>query len=227
MFPRSEAARESEGEKQMNHRRFILPAFAALAFAAFLAPSTANAQGSVWDRIRDRAEQERDRDYGRNGRRDDGRYGRGGGRMSDYERRELRDLARRINDRSKDFQRDVDRSLDNSRVNGSRREDNINQEARDLRNAAERFKNVAGDDNDLYRSSDEARLLLDQASHISRMLGRVRLDGRTGSDWNQLRSDLRAVANIYGLRFDEGGGYNGRDDDWRRNRDDRRNGYPY
>jgi hypothetical protein len=230
MFPRSEAAREPEGEKQMNHRRFILPAFAALAFAAFLAPSTARAQGSVWDRIRDRAEQERDRDNGRNGRRDDGRYGRGGGRMSDYERRELRDLARRINDQSKDFQRDIDRSLDDSRANGSRREDNINQEARDLRNAAERFKNVAGDDNDLYRSSDEARQLLDQASRISRMLGRVRLDGHTGSDWNRLRSDLRTVANIYGLRFDEGGGYNGRDDDWRRNRDNRdnrRNGYPY
>jgi hypothetical protein len=205
----------------MTDRRFILPAFAALAFAAFLAPSTAHAQGSVWDRIRDRAEQDRDRD--------DGRYGRGGGRMSDYERRELRDVARRIDDRSKDFQRDIDRSLDDSRINGSRREDNINQEARDLRNAAERFRNVAGDSNNLYRSSDEARQLLDQASRISRMLGRVRLDGRSGSDWNQLRGDLRTVANIYGLRFDEGGGYNGRDNDRRRNqdnRDNRRNGRP-
>jgi hypothetical protein len=213
MFPRSEAARETEGEKQMINRRFILPAFAALAFAAFLSPSTAKAQ-TIWDRIRDRAEQERDHDYGRNG-----RGGRGGGRASDYERRQLRDLSRRISDRSRDFQRDLDRSLDNSRVNGSRREDNINQEARDLRSAADRFRNVAGDGNDLYSSSDEARSLLDQASRVSRMLGRVRLDGRTGGDWNQLRSDLRAVADIYNMRFDEGGGYNGRgDDDRRRNR---------
>ena len=215
----------------MTKRRFALPAFAALAIAAFIAPSTANAQGSIWDRIRDRAEQERDRDYGRNGRRgDDIRNGRRGGRMSDYERRQLRDVARRIDDRSKDLQRDIDRSLDNSRVNGSRREDNINQEARDFRNAAERFRGAAGDSNDLYRSSDEARQLLDQASRISRMLGRVRLDGRASSDWNQLRNDLRTVANIYGLRFDEGGGYYGNNDDWRRNggnRNDRRNGYPY
>ena len=196
----------------MRNRRFILPAFAALAFAAFLSPSTAKAQGSVWDRIRDRAERERDRDYERNRRRDDDdRYGRRGGRISDYERRQLRDLARRIDDRSRDLQRDIDRALDNSRVNGTRREDNINQEARELRDAASRFRNVAGDSNDLYRSSDEARRLLDQASQISRMLNRVRLDGRTGGDWNQLRNDLRTVANIYNLRFNDNGGYNGRD----------------
>lgn len=209
----------------MINRRFILPAFAALAFAAFLSPSTANAQGSIWDRIHDRAEQERDRDNnGRGNRRrddDDDRYGRRGGRISDSERRQLRDLARRIDDRSRDLQRDIDRSLDNSRVNGTRREDSINQEARELRNAASRFRNVAGDSNDLYRSSDEARQLLAQASQIGRMLNRARLDGRTGSDWNQLRNDLRTVANIYNLRFNDNGGYNGRDDDdWRRNRRD-------
>jgi hypothetical protein len=221
MFPRSEAAREKEGDKQMFNRRFILPAFAALAFAAFLSPSAANAQGSIWDRIRDRAEQERDRDNNRNGRRrDDDRYGRRGGRISDNERRQLRDLARRISDRSRDLQRDVDRALDNSRVNGTRREDNINQEARDLRNAADRFRNVAGDSNDLYRSSDEAQELLRQASRVSRMLSRVRLDGRNGN-WSQLRGDLRTVANIYNLRFDDGGGYYGNDDGgWRRGRRD-------
>jgi len=207
----------------MINRRFFLPAFAALAFAAFVAPSTARAQ-SVWDRIRDRAEQERDRDNGRNRRRDDDDiYNRRGGRISDYERRQLRDLARRIDDRSRDLQRDIDRALDNSRVNGTRREDNINQEARELHNDASRFRSVAGDSNDLYRSSDEARQLLDQASRISRMLNRVRLDGRTGSDWNQLRNDLRTVANIYNMRFNDNGGYNGgygNDDDWRRNRRD-------
>ena len=202
----------------MINRRFILPAFAALAFAAFISPSTADAQ-TVWDRIRDRAEQQRDRDPDwRRDRRDDDRYGRG--RLSDYERRQLRDLARRISDRSRDLQRDVDRALDNSRVNGTRREDNINQEARDLRSAADRFRGVAGDSNDLYRSSDEARELLRQASQVSRMLNRVRLDGRN-VNWNQLRGDLRTVANIYNLRFDDGGGYYGNDDGgWRRGRRD-------
>jgi len=193
----------------MTNRRFTVLTFAAVALATVLAPANASAQ-SVWDRIRDRAEQERrrDDDYGRNRRdRDDDRYGRNG-RVSDYERRQLRDLARRIDDRSRDLQRDVDHLLDNSRYNGSNREDRINNEARDLRRAAARFRNVAGDNDRLDRSRDEARELLQSASQLSRMLGRVRLDGRTSNDWNQIRSDLRAVANIYNLRFNDDRGYN-------------------
>jgi uncharacterized membrane protein len=209
---------EHKETREMTKRRFTVLTFAAVALATFLAPAPAGAQ-TVWDRIRDRAEQEqqrqRDDDWRRN-RRDDDRYGRGG-RMSDWERRQLRDLSRRIDDRSRDLQRDVDRLLDNSRINGSNREDRINDEARELRNAASRFRNVAGDSDRLDRSRDEARELLNQASRFSRMLGRVRLDNRTANDWNQIRSDLRTVANIYNLRFNDDRGYYG-NDDWGRNR---------
>ena len=192
----------------MSNRRFTVLTFAALALATFLAPSAASAQ-TIWERIRDRTEQERDRDGDwRRDRRDDDRYGRRGGRVSDYERRQLRDLARRIDDRSRDLQRDIDRVLDDSRYDGTRREDRVNNEARDLRNAASRFRNVAGDSDYLSNSRDEAGRLLQEASRISRMLGRLRIDSRTASDWDQLRSDLRAVANIYGLRFNDDRGYN-------------------
>ena len=192
----------------MTNRRFTVLTFAAVALATFLAPASASAQ-SIWERIRDRAEQEqrgRDDDDWRRNRRDDDR-GRRNGRISDYERRQLRELGRRIDDRSRDLQRDIDRLLDNSRYNGTNREDRINDEARDLRQAAERFRGVAGDNDRLDRSRDEASRLLQQASQLSRMLGRARLDSRTASDWNQLRSDLRAVANIYNLRFNDDRGY--------------------
>jgi uncharacterized membrane protein len=192
----------------MTNRRFTLLTFAAVALATFLAPASAGAQ-TIWDRIRDRAEQERDRNDRdpdrRRDRRDDDRYGRG--RLSDYDRRQLRELARRIDDRSRDLQRDIDRALDHSRVNGTNREDRINDEARDFRNAAARFRDVAGDSNELNRSRDEARNLLDSASQLNRVLGRVRNDGRAQSDWNQIRSDLRRVADIYNLRFNDNGGW--------------------
>lgn len=215
----------------MTNRRFNLLTFAAVAMCALFIPATANAQGSIWDRIRDRAEQSRDRDNNRNGRSDD-RYGRRNDRISDYERRQLRDVARRINDRSKDFQRDVDRMLDNSRYDGTRREDNINDEARQFRDIANRFRNVAGDSNDLYRSRDEANNLLNAAQRLDRLMGRIRSDSRTQNDWSQIRNDLRTVADIYGLRFNGYGGYNnggygnggyGRDD----RRDRRDNRWPY
>src|SRR5215210_5975230 len=196
----------------MTSRRFTVLTFAAVALATFLAPASASAQ-SIWDRIRDRAEQERNRDDDwRRNRRDDDRYGRNG-RLSDSERRQL---ARRIDDRSRDLQRDVDRLLDNSRYNGSNREGRVNDEARDLRNAAKRFRNVAGGSDRMERSRDEASRLLQQASQIGRALGRTRLDSRTSGDWNQLRNDLRTVANIYGLRFNDNGGFYGNNDDDRR-----------
>ena len=195
----------------MTNRRSTLLTFAAAALVSLLLPVLASAQNRPWwDRGNDR----RDDDY----------YGRRSGRISDSERRTLRDLSRRIDSRSKDFQRDVDRLLDNSRYDDTRREDRINDLARDFRNAAARFRDRAGDSNDLNRSESEARQLLDSASRVNRVVGRVRLDSRTASEWSQISADLRTVANIYGLRYSDYGGYNGRDDDYGRDRNNRNRG---
>lgn len=181
----------------MNARRFAFPAFAA-ALTLLLLPAAASAQ-SIWDILRDRARDraERDEDYRR---RDDGYYGRRDGRLNDYERRALRDAARRLSDRSRSFQRHLDSNLDRSRHDDTRREDNINDAARDFRGAADRFRNEAGDSRELYRSQDEARHLFQSAARVERSLRRVRLDSRTANDWAQIRADLRTVADIYGLR---------------------------
>lgn len=194
----------------MTNRRFALLAFAALAFGVALLPAPDASAQTIWDRIRDRAEQRRDDDY--NGRRRDGR-------INDRERRALRDVANRLDDRTRDFQRNIDRMLDRGRYDDTRREDNINNNVRRLREAAARFRDRAGDNN----SSDEARRLLDAAAEVSRNLRRVRLDSRASSDWSQIRNDLRTVADIYNIRFrdaDYDGGYYG-NDDWNRDRNRR------
>jgi hypothetical protein len=200
----------------MTIRRFTLLAFAAVTLGVFLTPSNASAQ-TIWERVRDRAREEqqrrdRDDDWRRDRRRDDD-YGRGrnGGRISDQERRVLRDTARRIDSRAGDLQRHVDRALDRSRVDGTRREDRINDDFRDFRNAAARFRDTAGDSNSLNPSADEARRLLQLSSRVGNYLRRLRLDSRTANDWAQIRNDLRTVSDIYGFRFrdfDDGGGYN-------------------
>ena len=193
----------------MTSRRFTVLTFAALTLAALLPAFDANAQ-TIWDRIRDRARQEQDdnrrrRDddiYDRDRRRDDD-WGRGrrDGRLNDYERRQLREAARRISNRSHDLQRNVDRLLDQSRHDGTRREDRVNNEVRRFRESADRFRDRAGDSNNLNRSADEARQLLSEADRVGNFLRRLRLDNRTQNDWSQIRHDLRTVANIYGFRF--------------------------
>lgn len=185
----------------MNNRRTILIVIAT-ALIALCLPVLASAQG--YD------------PYGRNN-----GYGR-------YDSRYLRDAARRVNDRSKDFQRHLDSALDHSRYDDTRREDRINETARDFRNAADNFKDSIGDGRNLNRSANEARRLLQLGAQIDRFVSRIRLDSRTASDWSQIRQDLRLIADAYGFN---NGGYDGgyrRDDDYRRDdRNRRRDNAPW
>lgn len=196
----------------INRRTTILTVISAMLFA-FCLPTVSSAQ---WDR---------DRDYRRD-RRDDGRYGRNGG----YDTRYLRDVAERVKDNARNLERDVDRLLDNSRVNGTRREDRINNEVREFRQAADRFRSRVGNNgNDRNRGYQEAQYLMQAANQTERMLSRLRVDSRTYADWRQIKQDLRTIANAYGMRYDgyDDGYYrggNGGYDPRGRNRDRDRDG---
>lgn len=121
----------------MNNRRTILTVVAT-ALLALCLPVLASAQGS----------------YGR-------------GRNESYYARSLRDAARRVSDRSRDFQRHVDDALDRSRYDDTRREDRINEIARDFRNAANNLRNEIGDGRNINRGSDEAQRLLQSARALT------------------------------------------------------------
>jgi hypothetical protein len=193
----------------MNRRNSILSAFAALLFTLSLS-SAASAQ---YRRDQDR-------------RRDDDNYGRNNNGYGRYDERELRDVAQRVKDRAHRLESDVDRFLDNSRVNGTRREDQVNSEVRDFRRAADNFRSRVGNGRDVNRNSNEARQLLSAGDQVDRMLNRLRVDSRTYADWREIEQDLRFVANIYNLSYNGGydngnnrrGGYDPRYPDDRNNR---------
>jgi hypothetical protein len=170
----------------MTNKRRFLPTIIAAAIMAIFLPLFASAQvnNGSWDRDR------RDNDNWRNGR---------------YDSRMLRDVTRRLDDRSGDFQRHLDSALDRSRYDGTRREDRINDIARDFRIAASNLRRSANDGRNLNRSSDEARRVLQLGSRIDQLIGRQRLNSRAASDWAQIRQDLRTIADIYNLNFNSGG----------------------
>jgi hypothetical protein len=208
----------------INRRTTILTIISAILFSIFIPGLAAAQSNDPWRR------DDRNGDYRRDRRRDrdddyygnDDRYGRSG-QYGNYDSRSLRDLAERVKQNSKSLERDVDRFLDNSRVNGTRREDRINNDVQDFRRAAERFRSRVDDSRDLNRSRQEAQNLLQAANRNESMLSRLRVDSRTYADWRQIKQDLRTIANIYGLS------YNGYDDGYYRNggydpRDRDRNG---
>ena len=180
----------------MANRRRIIPTVIAAALMAVFLPVVASAQ------------------WGNND-----RWGRGGNNGR-YENRVLRDAARRVDDRSGDFQRRLDSALDRSRYDNTRREDNINLIAAEFRNAASQFRNRIGDGRDFNRASNEVQRLLQLGSRIDRLIGRLRLNSRTLSDWSQIRQDLRVIGDFYRGSYNNGGYGRGndrdRDDWWRR-----------
>jgi hypothetical protein len=192
-------------KEKMANRPRLIPAVVAAALLAVCLPLVASAQGGYdpWGR-------NRDRDYRRN--RDYGNYG----------NRNLRDVARRLDDRAGDFQDHLDSALDRSRYDDTRREDNINDLARQFRHAAGRFRDRV---NDRDGGSNEARNLLQIGSRMDNLMARLRVGGRAQSDWSQIRQDLRVVASAYGIGYGGGygnGGYYGRDDDYYGNDRNRR-----
>jgi hypothetical protein len=180
----------------MTNRHTLKFSIFAAAILALALPAAASAQ---WGRY-PQGRYPDNRDYGR----DD---------------RGLRDSVQRLDRLAKDFERDMDRALDRSRANGSNREDRVNNQIHQFRDAVGDLKSRVGNGRDLNRSSNEARRVLQEADQLDRFARRG-FDGRTASEWSQIQQELRYISNVYGFGY--GGGY-GRDDDWRRNDDRRRN----
>ena len=149
--------------------------------------------------------------------RHNGRYGR-------YDDRALRDSVQRLDRLAKDFEHDMDRALDHSRVNGSNREDRINQEVHQFRRAAGDLKSRVGNGRDLNRSADQARRVLDEAQQVNRVARPRWFDNRLASEWSSIEQELRFISDVYGFRYN-GGGYGDyrRDDDRRNDRNNNRN----
>ena len=169
--------------------------------------------------------------YDRHDRRDrDGRYGRHG-RRGDLQA--LRRAAVRLESATDSFARSFDRGLDLSRLNGTRREDRLNEHAKRLERAADLFKDRVHHGAVSDRFVDD---LFDTARTLDRFMDRARLHRSAERDWQRVERELEAVARYFNLRgwrsnerhdprdrYDDRDRYRDRDDDRHDDRhDDRR-----
>jgi len=194
----------------MTNRRTLRFSIFAAGILALCLPVLAAAQGGYGypDYGRDR-----DDDYRRDRNGNNGRYGR-------YDERYLRDSIHRLDRLAKDFERTLDRELDNSHEDGTRHEDRLNNEARDFRNAVGNLKSRFGNGRDLNRSSNDAQRVLQEANRTERVARHHFNNRRLASDWSQIRRELGVISNAYGLgsyRYDNDDYRNRRNDDYRRN----------
>lgn len=85
-------------------------------------------------------------------------------RLNRLSESETRDLLNRLDNNARDFQRSVDRALDDSRSNDSKREDNVNKSIKEFRDATKRLRDRYSREQTF--SSDELQDVLNRGAKI-------------------------------------------------------------
>ena len=112
----------------------------------------------------------------------------------------MENLIKRVENRTDDFSTQIARALDRSRLDGSRREDNINDLAQRLENATDELRREFDRSDSLQENRDEVQRMMNAANNIDRALRRSRLGNGVQNSWRSLKRDLNALARVYGVR---------------------------
>ena len=114
--------------------------------------------------------------------------------------KEVEELIHRIESQSDTFRKSLDSALDRSRLNNTRREDDINAFVKEFYKETKRLH----DNFDHHKSTaNDVRTVLDRAAQIDQFMRRNRLrnDREALRDWSQLRGLLNELAGVYNVTW--------------------------
>ncbi len=136
----------------------------------------------------------------------------------------LNSTIRSLTSKSRQFVGILDRELDRSRIDGTNREDQLNDLAKNFKDAAENLDDEYDDTRSYDRSRDEAQRVLTLGSQLDRAISVSRLNNSSsvGSYWNAIENDLRVLSQAYRVNYDSRSTRNNRNGGWNDNRDQRR-----
>ena len=100
-----------------------------------------------------------------------------------------------------EFKGNFDRAVSHSMIDGTRLEANAKHRADDLHDAANRLGDVFHDKRDKNNPAvrDQADRTIAAASELNRVMMNHRFTDKLQQQWGMLRSDLNALAQVYGL----------------------------
>ncbi len=108
--------------------------------------------------------------------------------------RQLQTLLGRIETQTDAFSREIDRSLDNSNINGTSREDSITSMVSNFEQATDALKNNFTSRNS---SADDVREVLNRAASINTFMRNNRVSTTAQRQWTALRNDIDLLASSY------------------------------
>lgn len=110
----------------------------------------------------------------------------------------VRETIRQLETDTDRFKSSLDRALDNSPLNGTRTEDEINGYVKNFEAATDRLRDRAEDQD---YAPGLAREVLNRGRSINVFMRTHRLGGAAESDWAIVRNDLNRLANGYNIRW--------------------------
>jgi hypothetical protein len=110
----------------------------------------------------------------------------------------VREIIRQLESDTDRFKSSLDRALDNSHLNGTRAEDEINDYVKRFEAATDRLRDRAEDQ---QYAPGLAREVLVRGRSINVFMRTHNLRGDAEVDWIRVRSDLTRLANSYNVRW--------------------------
>ncbi|HEY0377396.1 MAG TPA: YMGG-like glycine zipper-containing protein [Pyrinomonadaceae bacterium] len=112
--------------------------------------------------------------------------------------RQTRELVRRIEMRTDTFRGSLGNAPDQSTVDNTRREENVNQLVSDFESAVDQLNTRV---QSRQAGAADVQLVLDRASSVDRFMRRNRVAGQAEVEWTSLRQDLNQLASLYTLTW--------------------------
>ena len=110
--------------------------------------------------------------------------------------REVEQILRRIERQSDRFKSALDSSLDRSRLDGTRREDNINEFVKDFNDEVKRLHDRFSDHKSV---AADVQSVLDRAARIDDFMYRNRMARNAQDEWASLRANLDELSQAYSV----------------------------
>ena len=112
--------------------------------------------------------------------------------------KQVETIIHSVENGAKSFRSSLDNALDQSRFDGTSREDNINSRIKDFEGAIKQLHDQFDSGKSAVR---DVQNVLDRASRVDEFMRRNRLDNRAQNDWSKMRHDLDRLANAYSVTW--------------------------
>jgi hypothetical protein len=116
-----------------------------------------------------------------------------------YTKGEVRKVINRVEDRVDNFVRNYDKSLDNSSLDGSNKEDWLNKRAKDLENATDELSREFDKRDAWIENKDEVRKCMNIATDIDKNMKNKRYGAKTEANWAKVVYELNTLAKLFNV----------------------------